>query len=144
MRVPCVCALALVVVGCGDTKGRYAVIKDDAAAKTWEVWRDPSGKELYFRSSLELPHLGIATCADGREVMRIVGATLQTSVYSHLRTPGPPRRFVSPEAVWRDTEARLYFSRREVERALGSAEPRSKPPWVGDFERNCYGGDDAP
>jgi hypothetical protein len=116
-------------------------VRDDLAAKTWEVWRNPSANQLYFRSTLELP-LWLATCANGREVIRIKGSTLQSSIYGHIKSPQPLRRFESVAALWRDSEARLYFSRHEVDRALRTAEARSKPSWVREFER--YGGIDAP
>jgi hypothetical protein len=139
---------ALVVVGCGEKKGRYAKFDDDVTAKSWEVWRDPSRSPIYLRNLSGIAtysHGGLVTfprgptCEGDRPTLRIAGSTLAAGGPSSRIESA---RYGSLSALWKDLEARALVSRVEVEEALRNGVARAKPDWVKEFERSCPRGAD--
>jgi hypothetical protein len=139
--------VAVVVVGCGEKRGRYAKFDDDVTAKSWEVWRDPSGRQLYLHN---LSGVAIVSnvireprvCGGASPTFRVTGSTLKSNTLiarGMTLEPSPPKRYASPAAIWRELEVRSLVSQVEVDEALRSGEARGKPDWVKEFKRECRG-----
>ncbi len=103
--IACVLLCAFVVAGCGEKKGTYARFDDDVTAKSWEAWRDASGKAIYLRTAGGLlfgTHTLVTyppggTCASV-PMFQVVRSTLRASLAS---TRPSERGWGSGVKLWR-------------------------------------------
>jgi hypothetical protein len=132
-------AAAAVVVGCGETTGRYGKFVSAGSAEDWEVWRHPDGR-LFFRSGRNVRDRDSYSCADGdHRVVELDGTLVRDSVgHSGLVTIKPVAvRYASRSRAWIGLETN-YFDRRQVNTALKDGRDRPEPAWADEVEHCDY------